>query len=208
MALNSKNEEKEPLSKGSPNPNNFWNNHRPGGNFSPRTPLSSVSSQSGYSEYSGSNLKSNISGFLDESITNGGPKWIFWFTIITFTVSSFLDGLAVSILVPFYTKEAEEKGVTVSQAGLVYGSVNFVQILFIPIFGEYLNKICALRLFLCGLFVAGAANVLFGFLQWIDHMQTFLALSFVIRIASAIGEAAFLTSLYPLATQVNTLSTK
>ena len=128
MALNSKNEEKEPLSKGTPNPNNFRNNHRPGGNFSPRTPLSSVSSQSGYSDYSGSNFTSNSSGFLDESITNGGPKWRFWSNIITFTVSSFLGGLAVSILVPFYTKEAEEKGVTVSQAGLVMFNYIFLYI--------------------------------------------------------------------------------
>merc|ERR1719278_506780 len=35
-------------------------------------------------------------------------------------------------------------------------------------------------------------------------MTTFLALSFVIRIISAIGEAAFLTSLYPLATKTTT----
>ena len=153
MARNTKNEEKEPLLKGTPNPNNFQNNHsgaiyteiegdadcdddpetiRPTtgvrGETFPSGRLSSVSSQSGYSDYSGSNLTSNSSGFLDESITNGGPKWRFWSNIITFTVSSFLGGLAVSILVPFYTKEAEEKGVTVSQAGLVMFNYVFLYI--------------------------------------------------------------------------------
>ena len=86
----------------------------------------------------------------------------------------------------------------------VFGSVNFIQILFIPVFGKYLNKLRAHRLFLGGVFVCGAANIVFGFLQWVDDTQTFLALSFIIRIISAIGEAAFLTSLYPLATKVST----
>ena len=85
----------------------------------------------------------------------------------------------------------------------VFGSVNFVQILFIPIFGKYLHKLGAIRLFLSGVLLCGAANTVFGLLEWINDTQTFLALSFVIRIISAIGEAAFLTSLYPLATKVS-----
>merc|ERR1719346_920432 len=55
---------------------------------------------------------------------------------------------------------------------MVFGSVNFVQIIFIPLFGKYLQILKAHRLF-------------------------------VIRIISAIGEAAFLTSLYPLATKTS-----
>ena len=90
----------------------------------------------------------------------------------------------------------------------MFGSVNFVQILFIPLFGKYLNKLKAHRLFVYGVFICGAANIAFGFLQWVDTMTTFLALSFVIRIISAIGEAAFLTSLYPLATKVTKLNTR
>ena len=90
----------------------------------------------------------------------------------------------------------------------MFGSVNFVQILFIPLFGKYLNKLKAHRLFVNGVFICGAANIAFGFLQWVDTMTTFLALSFVIRIISAIGEAAFLTSLYPLATKVRKLNTR
>ena len=86
----------------------------------------------------------------------------------------------------------------------MFGSVNFVQILFIPLFGKYLNKLKAHRLFVNGVFICGAANIAFGFLQWVKG-PTFLALSFVIRIVSAIGEAAFLTSLYPLATKVRKL---
>ena len=81
--------------------------------------------------------------------------------------------------------------------------MNFVQILFIPLFGKYLDKLKAYRLFVIGVFICGAANIAFGFLEWVDDMTPFLALSFIIRIISAIGEAAFITSLYPLATKVN-----
>jgi len=107
------------------------------------------------------------------------------------------------MLVPFYTKEAEQKNVSVSEAGMVFGSVNFVQILFIPLFGKYLGVLKAHRLFLIGLFICGASNISFGFLDLVDERMPFLALSFVIRIISAIGEAAFLTSLYPLATKTS-----
>ena len=85
----------------------------------------------------------------------------------------------------------------------MFGSVNFVQILFIPLFGKYLDRLKAYRLFLLGVFICGAANIAFGFLEWIEDTKIFLALSFIIRIISAIGEAAFVTSLYPLATKVN-----
>jgi len=169
----------------------------------PHRRLSSVSSEDAFSDYSASNTTSSSEESDIGSITNGRSKLRFWTSMITFTISSLLGGVAVSMLVPFYTKEAEDKGVSVSQAGLVFGSVNFVQILFIPLFGKYLNKLKAHRLFVNGVFICGAANIAFGFLQWVKG-PTFLALSFVIRIVSAIGEAAFLTSLYPLATKTTT----
>ena len=85
----------------------------------------------------------------------------------------------------------------------MFGSVNFVQIIFIPLFGKYLQILKAHRLFVIGLFVCGVANIGFGCLELADERVPFLTLSFVIRIISAIGEAAFLTSLYPLATKVS-----
>ena len=44
----------------------------------------------------------------------------------------------------------------------VFGSVNLVQILFIPLFGKYLDKLKAYRLFLFGVCICGAANIAFG----------------------------------------------
>ena len=133
--------------------------------------------------------------------SNNLSKWQFWSNIILFTISSFLGGVSVSMLAPFYTKEAEQKGVTVSQSGLVFGCASFIQMFFMPIFGKYLNKLKAYRLFISSLLVCGAATISFGFLQWVNGTKSFLALSFIIRIIIAIGEAGHLTSLYPLATR-------
>ena len=85
----------------------------------PHRRLSSVSSQSAFSDYSSSNITSTSEDSDIVSITNGGSKLLFWSNIIIFTIASFLGGTAVSMLVPFYTKEAEYKNVSVSQAGLV-----------------------------------------------------------------------------------------
>ena len=50
--------------------------------------------------------------------------------------------------------------------------------------------------------IAGIANIGFGFLQWIDKAYPFLMLSLIIRIISALGEAAFFTAVYPLTIEV------
>ena len=85
----------------------------------PHRRLSSVSSEDAFSDYSASNTTSSSEESDIGSITNGRSKLRFWTSMITFTISSLLGGVAVSMLVPFYTKEAEDKGVSVSQAGLV-----------------------------------------------------------------------------------------
>ena len=85
----------------------------------PHRRLSSVSSEGAFSDYSASNTTTSSEESDIGSITNGRSKLRFWTSMITFTISSLLGGVAVSMLVPFYTKEAEDKGVSVSQAGLV-----------------------------------------------------------------------------------------
>ena len=90
-----------------------------GGEAFPHRRLSSVSSQGAFSDYSSSNITTSSEDSDIVSITNGGSKLRFWSSIITFTIASFLGGTAVSMLVPFYTKEAKDRKVTIQTAGLV-----------------------------------------------------------------------------------------
>ena len=75
-------------------------------------------------------------------------------------------------------------------------------IVFSPIFGKYLGVLGSRRLFLFGTILAGISHISFGFLEFVYDSTTFLALSFVIRIVSAIGESAFFTAIYYLITTV------
>ena len=121
--------------------------------------------------------------------------------LVILALTELFGGFIFSLLSPFYTKEAASKGVSVFETGLVYGSVFITTIVFSPIFGTYIGVLGAKRLFVYGTFLAGAANVLFGFLQWVEGTYAFLSLSLAIRFTSAVGEAALFSSAYPLAVQ-------
>ena len=88
----------------------------------------------------------------------------------------------------------------------VYGSVFFTTIVFSPIFGKYIERIGSRNLFLLGTLIAGIGNIGFGFLQWVDNTYPFLTLSLIIRIISAMGEAAFFTAVYPLTVDVRSFN--
>ena len=59
--------------------------------------------------------------------------------------SIFLAGCTLSILAPFYTKEAEDHGMSVTSSGLVFASAFLLQIVSTPIFGKYLHRIGSAR---------------------------------------------------------------
>ena len=87
-----------------------------------RTSLASncdISSQWSGSKISMRNLTDQNGASSMATIYSGPSRWIFWSTIITFTISSLAAGMAVSTLVPFYTAEAKQRGITVAQSGLV-----------------------------------------------------------------------------------------
>jgi len=121
--------------------------------------------------------------------------------LILLAITQLLGGLTFSLLSPFYTEEATLKGLTVTQCSWVFGCAFVTTIVFSPVFGKYIERIGSRNLFLYGTILAGATNVLFGFLQWIEDPKLFLALSLSVRIISAIGESAFFSSIYPLVTK-------
>ena len=59
--------------------------------------------------------------------------------------SIFLAGCTLSILAPFYTKEAEDHGMSITSSGLVFASAFLLQIVSTPIFGKYLHRIGSAR---------------------------------------------------------------
>ena len=84
-------------------------------------------------------------------------------------------------------------------------SCSFTTILFSPVFGKYIDCTGSKNLFLLGTFIAGVANISFGFLQWVDKTSPFLALSIITRLISAMGEAASSTAIFPITINVSTI---
>ncbi|KAJ8978906.1 hypothetical protein NQ317_008885 [Molorchus minor] len=92
--------------------------------------------------------------------------------------ADFMSFCSMSIMAPFYPKEAANKGMTESMAGFVFGYYALVVFLSSPIFGKLLPKL--------------------GTLHRINNYHTFTALSFVIRGVGALGASAYSTAAYVL----------
>lgn len=131
------------------------------------------------------------------------PAKVHWVNVFLLGLIQFVGGCTFSLLSPFYTEEATQRGLSVTQSGLVYGSVFITTILSSPFFGKYIDKIGSRSMFLGGAFLAGSTNVLFGCLQWVTGTNAFFGLSLAIRFVSALGESAFFSSIYPLVMRVS-----
>merc|ERR1719369_1932318 len=120
-------------------------------------------------------------------------------SLIILGFSSFLAGCTLSILAPFYSKEAADHGISVTASGTVFASVFVLQIIFTPIFGKYIKVIGSTRLFIFGVITSGLTNILFGFLPAFKSGPLFLGASLAVRSVTALGESAMNTAVYPLA---------
>lgn len=121
-----------------------------------------------------------------------------WCTLIVFSIADFCNAICVSLQAPFYPNEAEKKGCTASEYGLVFGIFELIVFLVSPLYGQYLNKIGPKILFNGGIYTTGICSILFGLLDKVDGHYPFIILSFIIRIVEAMGNAAFLTASFAI----------
>ena len=90
-------------------------------------------------------------------------------------------GLLLSLQPSFYPSEAEKKGATASQYGLVFGMPNLAAFLTAPIFGKFGTNIGPKWLFNFGAFTQGFVGLTFGFLIYLETLGPFLGLSYFLR---------------------------
>merc|ERR1712018_826561 len=124
-----------------------------------------------------------------------------WLTAITFVVVNFCNAMCVSMQAPFYPAEAEKKGCTPSEYGLVFGIFELTVFLVSPIIGANLNRLGIKATLCAGIGAVGVSTVLFGLLDKLENGKVFLAFSFVLRIIAAAGNGAFLTGSFSLITK-------
>ena len=108
-------------------------------------------------------------------------------------------GVSLSLISPFCPTEALSKGVSVSQTGVVIGSVYVTVILSTPFFGKYIQKLGARRFLILGSFLVGSGNFVFGFLNLVQDTAAFFSLSIVIRFVIAMGDSSVTPAGFTLA---------
>ena len=88
--------------------------------------------------------------------------------ILLICCAVFSGGVSVSLLSPFYPKEALAKGVSVTCSGVVIGSVFISTVIFTPIAGKYVMVLGTRNTLVYGFVNVALGNISFGFL---DHIQ-------------------------------------
>ncbi|XP_041763407.1 MFS-type transporter SLC18B1-like [Anopheles merus] len=121
-----------------------------------------------------------------------------WLTLMIMGLADFCNAICVSLQAPFFPNEAESKGATATEYGLVFGIFELVVFIISPLYGQYINRIGPKVLFNSGIFTTGTSAILFGLLDRVPGHVPFITLAFVIRIVEALGNAAFLTASFAI----------
>ncbi|GIY66998.1 MFS-type transporter SLC18B1 [Caerostris darwini] len=102
--------------------------------------------------------------------------------------------LSMSIIAPFFPKEAADKGMREAVSGFVFSIYALIIMLTSPIFGKILPTVGAKFMFLSGVGFCGSCNILFGLLDKVNGQVEFAVLCFIVRSFEALGAAAFCTA--------------
>nr|CAD7574812.1 unnamed protein product [Timema californicum] len=113
-----------------------------------------------------------------------------WVNLFCVGSVHFACAICVSIQAPFYPKEAESKGVSATEHGLVFGIFELVSFLVSPLLGKYMDKMGPKTVLNIGMFIAGVCCMLFGLLDLLTGHLIFISLSFLIRIIESMGASA------------------
>ncbi|XP_063834249.1 MFS-type transporter SLC18B1-like [Ostrinia nubilalis] len=117
-------------------------------------------------------------------------------TLASLALVDFMSFCSMSVMAPFFPREATAKGLSDTMCGIVFSFYAVVMFLTSPIFGKFLPLMGAKFMFISGMFIAGTCNVLFGTLSLIENPTTFTWLCFLVRGLEALGASAYSTASY------------
>lgn len=116
--------------------------------------------------------------------------------IFSYIYGNFFLAACVSLQAPFFPKEAEKKGASATEYGLVFGLYEIAIIAVSPLVGKLVGTSAPKIWIQSGLVLTGVMTVAFGFLDKAPYGTIFISLAFVIRILEGIGAASFTTPCY------------
>ncbi|CAG9576127.1 unnamed protein product [Danaus chrysippus] len=121
-----------------------------------------------------------------------------WLTVIVISAADFCNAICVALQAPFFPHEAELKGCSATEYGLVFGIFELVVFIISPFYGAHLNKLGPKLVFNTGILTTSTCAILFGLLDKVEGHILFVTLAFIIRIVEALGNAAFLTASFAI----------
>ncbi|XP_076332330.1 MFS-type transporter SLC18B1-like isoform X2 [Tachypleus tridentatus] len=121
-----------------------------------------------------------------------------WAVLTSQAYGQFCLFACISVQAPFFPQEAEKKGASPTEYGLIFGIFEFTVLLASPIYGKLMFHISPKFLLTSGTFVAGICSILFGFIDRARMGTTFIILAFLIRTLEGLGSAAFQTASYSI----------
>ncbi|XP_013773594.2 MFS-type transporter SLC18B1-like [Limulus polyphemus] len=121
-----------------------------------------------------------------------------WLVLIMLAFGNFCIASCVSLQAPFFPKEAEMKGATPTQYGLVFGVFQLTVFIISPVYGKLMALITPKFMLNAGILVVGVTSILFGVLDRSPDGTPFVALAFAVRIVEGLGSAAFTTSSFTI----------
>lgn len=83
-------------------------------------------------------------------------------TLVSLSLVDFMSFCSMSIMAPFFPREAADKGLSNTTSGAIFSFYALVMFLSSPVFGKLVPLVGPKFLFMAGMFVAGFANLLFG----------------------------------------------
>ena len=95
-------------------------------------------------------------------------------------------------------QEAEKKGASATEYGLVFGIFELTVFIASPILGKNLSRFGAKKVFNIGILTTGTCCILFGLLDKIEDGRAFIGLSFIVRVVEAVGNSGFLTASFSI----------
>lgn len=107
-------------------------------------------------------------------------------------LSDMFSSMCLSVIAPFFPKEAEKRNISGSLSGWIFGVFALTRVFMSPLCGKMLPILGSRFMYLAGLFLSGGCTILFGFMEYVPIVKNgvntnFIILCFVLRIFSAIG---------------------
>ncbi|UYV78832.1 hypothetical protein LAZ67_16002939 [Cordylochernes scorpioides] len=133
-------------------------------------------------------------------------NWRQWIVFCSLAYGNLAIGACISLQAPFFPKEAERKGASPSQYGLIFGVYQLTMFFCAPICGSLTEELAERMVQISytnpktmlntGMTIVGTAAVVFGLLDRLPAGAPFIGMAFFIRILEGTGSAAVKTGMY------------